>query len=68
MLTFVGGVSVTASTTDEFPEDCDCEPSWLLVVMRQPANAAQSISSEIVKSDRNRTIAPLQQLCGLYKS
>ena len=45
ILTFDGGVSVMARTTDEFPLFCVCEPTC--AVPRQPTSAAEKISAEI---------------------
>jgi hypothetical protein len=46
MLTFEGGVSVTARTIDELPDGV-CPPNC--VVPPQPANAAQMLNTEIIK-------------------
>ena len=56
MVTFEGGVSVMARTTDEFPLLTTCEPTC--VVPRQPASAAQKISKQIGKIDRTRNMLP----------
>jgi len=58
MLTFDGGRSVMARTTDEFPEFCVCEP--ISVPLRQPAMAVQKI--RIVKMGRNRNMFSRQSL------
>lgn len=55
-LTVEGGVSVMARTTDEFPLFWVCEPNCAL--LRQPASAAEKISTEIGKIDRTRNMLP----------
>ena len=62
MLTFVGGVSVTARTTDELPEDGVPEPRESLP--RQPTSAAQKINNAVMQMDRCRSMVSLLQNCG----
>ena len=56
MLTFEGGESVIARTTDEFPLFPPCEP--YIELLRQPASAAQQINTEMAHINRIRNMLP----------